>query len=157
VTGYDLVERVDKRRGVQRSEDALQRAGQSDLGEHRNAAAGIARNRRSVAQDEPPALASRFLGYACEQVPGLVIGEGQQPQLLVSVERGDDTRRPPAELSGTRVEQNRPRKRRDRHVVGTRVSSHRPSLSRQGVPRFVGRSQPLARRDVPVAHRAGAA
>jgi hypothetical protein len=101
VTGYDLVERVDERRGVQRSEDASQRAGQPDLGEERNASAGVAGDRRSVAQDEPPAFAPRFLGHSFEQVPGLVIGEGQQPQLLVSVEPRDDMRRPPAELSGT--------------------------------------------------------
>jgi hypothetical protein len=104
VTGHDLVERVDERRGVQRSEDASQWAGQPDLREERDAAAGVAGDRRSVARDEPPAFASRFLGYAREQTPGLVIGEGQQSQLFVSVEPGDYTRRPPAELSGTRIE-----------------------------------------------------
>jgi hypothetical protein len=128
VTGYDLVERVDERRGVQRSEDASQRAGQPDLGEERNAAASVACDRRSVTQDEPPAFAARFRGDACEQVPGLVIRERQQPQLLVAVEPGDDTRRPPAELSGTRIDQNRAREARKPHFGRTRPSSHRQSL-----------------------------
>jgi hypothetical protein len=141
VTGYDLVERIDGRRRMQRSQCASQRAGQPDVGEESDTAAGVAGDRRSVGQNEPPAFASRFLGHACEQVPGLIIGEGQQPQLLVPVEPGDDTRRPPAELSGTRIQHNRTRKERARHLVGTRVSSHGQSLRRRALCRTLLREQ----------------
>ena len=131
VTGYDLVERVDGRRGVGRSEHATQRPCEPDLGDERDAASGVAGNRRPVPEDEPPAFVPRFFAHGRKQSAGLIIGERQQRQLLASVEPGDDTRRPPAELSGTRIEQNRTRKRRDRHVLGVHVSSHRKSLRRR--------------------------
>jgi hypothetical protein len=54
-----------------------------------------------------------------------VVCERQQRQLFVSVEPGDDTRRPPAEPSGAGIEKDRPRKRRDRHVISMRGSWHR--------------------------------
>ena len=124
MAGYQLVERVDERRGAQRSEHAAQGPGQPDLGEQRHAAAGVAGNRRPVAQDEPPAFSSRVLRYACEEAAGLIIGERQERQFLASVERGDDTRRLPAELSGAGIEQDRSREMRDRHLVDVRVSWH---------------------------------
>ena len=124
MAGCDLVERVDERRGVQRSDYASQRPGQPHLGEDRDSASGVAGNGRSVAEDEPPAFVPRLLGYASEQATGLSIGERQQSQLFESVEPGDDTRRPPAELSGAGIEQNRSREARDRRVVSVCVSSH---------------------------------
>jgi hypothetical protein len=51
----------------------------------------------------------------------------------VSVEPGDDTRRPAAELSGAREEENGAPKARDRHIVGVRVSCHRQSLTPSGL------------------------
>jgi hypothetical protein len=47
--GYDLVERIDERGGVERAEDACERAGQPDLAEQRDPSSGVARNRPSVA------------------------------------------------------------------------------------------------------------
>jgi hypothetical protein len=100
VAGHDLVERIEERRSVQHPEHASQAPGQPDLGEERDGAAGVAGNRRPVAEHEPPAFVPRFFGHSCEQAARLFVGERQQSQLLVSVEPGDDTRRPPAELSG---------------------------------------------------------
>jgi hypothetical protein len=120
VAGYELVERVDERRDAQRPERACQGPGQPDLCEERDAAARVAGNRRPVATHEPPAFVPRVFGHGYEQAAGLVVCERQQSQLFVSVEPGDDTRRPPAEPSGAGIEQDRPRKRRDRHVIGMR-------------------------------------
>jgi hypothetical protein len=125
VAGYELVERVDERRDAQRPERACQGPGQPDLCEERDAAARVAGNRRPVATHEPPAFVPRVFGHGYEQAAGLVVCERQQSQLFVSVEPGDDTRRPPAEPSGAGIEQDRPRKRRDRHVINMRGSWHR--------------------------------
>jgi hypothetical protein len=128
LTGHDLVERVDERRDVQCSEHASQRPGKPDLGEERDTSSGVARNRCAVPEHEPPAVVPRFIVDGCEEAAGLSIGERQQSQLFASVEPGDDTRRPAAELSGAGIEQNRTREPRDRHVVGLRVSSHLRSV-----------------------------
>jgi hypothetical protein len=125
VTGYEPIERVEERRGVQRPEHVSRGLGQPDLREERDAATGVAGNRCPVAEHEPPAFVPRLFGHTCEQAAGLFIGERQKRQLFVSVEPGDDTRRPPAELSGAGIEQNRARKRRYRHVISLRVSRHR--------------------------------
>jgi hypothetical protein len=125
VTGYDLVERVDEHRRVQRSEHASQRPGQSHLGEERDASSSVAGNRRPLPEDEPPAFIPRFLGHGHKQTAGLIIVERKQSQLFATVEPGDDTRRPPAELSGAGIEQNWTRKGRDRHLVGVQVSGNR--------------------------------
>jgi hypothetical protein len=109
---------------VQRSDYASQRPGQPHLGEQRYAAASVAGDWRPVAQNEPPALVPRLLGYAREQATGLSIGERKQRQLLAPVEPGDDPRRPPAELSGAGIEENRSREARDRRVVGVSASWH---------------------------------
>jgi hypothetical protein len=124
VTGQDLVERIDERRGIECSEHASHRPGKPDFGEERDATSGVAGNRRSVAEDEPPAVVPRLLGHGSEQAAGLSIGERQQSKLFTSVEPGDDTRRPAAELSGAGIEHNRAREPHDRHVVlvGMRVS-----------------------------------
>ena len=63
MTGYNLVECVDERRGVERSEEASQRARLPDLGEQRYASSCVAGNRGSVAKDEPPAFVPRFFGH----------------------------------------------------------------------------------------------
>ena len=124
MAGYRLVELVDERGGVDRSERAPQWPGHPDLGEERDAAAVVAGDQRPVREDEPPALVPRLLGYACEQPAGFVVRERQERQFFASVEPGDDTRRPPAELSGARLEQDRARLARDRHVGGVDVSCH---------------------------------
>jgi hypothetical protein len=124
VAGYDLVERVDERRGVQRPEHACHRSREPDLGEERDAASGVAGNQRPVAEDEPPAFVPRFFDHGRKQSAGLIIRERQQSELFASVEPGDDTRRPSAELSRAGIEQHRTRKGRDRHVLGVRVSRH---------------------------------
>jgi hypothetical protein len=122
--GDHLVERVDDRRGVECSEHASDRPREPDLGEQRYAASGVTGNRRPVAKDQPPALVPRLFGHVCEQAARLFICERKERQLFVSVESGDDTRRPSAELSGAGVEQNRARQGRDWHIVGMRVSTH---------------------------------
>jgi hypothetical protein len=66
VTRHERVEPVEQRGGMERSEQSRQRPGQPNFGEERDAASRVARNRRSVAEDEPPALAALVLGNACE-------------------------------------------------------------------------------------------
>jgi hypothetical protein len=122
VAGYHLVELVDEHRGVDRSERASQRPGQPDFDEERHAATVVAGNQRPVREGEPPALVPRFPGYAGEQPAGLVVRERQQSQFFASVEPGDDTRRPPAELSGAGIEQNRARQAPGGDVVRSQVS-----------------------------------
>jgi hypothetical protein len=124
VPSDDLLDGVDEHRAAQRSKRASDRPCETDLSQERDASSGIAGNRRSVPEDEPPALVPRLFGHVCEQAAGLIIGEWQKSQLVVSVEPGDDTRRPPAELSGPGVEQNRARQTRDRRIVGVRAASH---------------------------------
>jgi hypothetical protein len=105
----DLVDRIDERRRVERPERSSKRPGQADLREERHASSGVAGDEGAVAGDEPPALVLRRLGYVCEQAPSLFIGQWKQRECFVPVEPGDDTRRPPAELSRPGIEQGRAR------------------------------------------------
>jgi len=86
---------------MERSERTSHGPGQPNLGEERDASSGVAGNRRSVPEDEPPAVVPRSFGHACEQAGGLVVAKRQESELFVPVEPCDDTRRPPAELSGS--------------------------------------------------------
>jgi len=86
---------------MERSERTSHWQGQPDLGEERNASSGVAGNRRSVPEDEPPAVVPRSFGHGCEQAACLVVAKRQESQLFVPVEPRDGTRRPPAELSGS--------------------------------------------------------
>jgi hypothetical protein len=93
------VECVNHLGRAERSKQAAQRAGQSDLGQERDAPSVIARHGRAIAEDEPPALATCFLRHRCEKTVCLLIGEREQSQLFATVESGDDTRRPAAKPS----------------------------------------------------------
>jgi hypothetical protein len=110
VTGYDLVECVDDRRPVHCAEQVFRRPRQPDLGQERGAAPCVPGNRSSVAVDEPKASEPRILGHAGEQAAGLLIVQRKERDPLVSVEPDDDTRRPPTELSGAVIEQDRAKK-----------------------------------------------
>jgi hypothetical protein len=112
-----LVESVDERRGPKSSQHASERSSEPDLDEERDAASGVAGNGRPVSQDEPPAFVTCFFGDGSEEAAGLVVGQWQQRQLFASVERGDDPRRPPAELSGAGIEQNGARELGGIHVL----------------------------------------
>jgi hypothetical protein len=76
-----------------------ERAGWCDLAEQGNAAAIVAGKRRPVGQDEPPALAAFLLRDLREELRRLAAGQREERQLFVSVNCGDDPRRPPAEPS----------------------------------------------------------
>jgi hypothetical protein len=101
---------------------ASQRPGQADLPEERDASSCVTGNRRPVAKDEPPAFVPRVFGHGPEQTIGLLVGERQQRQLFASIEPGDDPRRPPTELSGAGVEQNRTRQ------PGAHVADYRTAV-----------------------------
>jgi hypothetical protein len=105
VAGDELVEPVHERGGVEHLERAAERPGHPELGEDRDASAGVARKRRAVAEHEPPALVPRLLRHCSQKAARLVVGERQERQLFASVDRGDDTRRPATELSSARVEE----------------------------------------------------
>jgi hypothetical protein len=107
---HQLVQRVENPRGASGSKQSPKRACQPDLDEEGHAAATVARNRRSVSTDEPPALVARRPGHRREQASGLLGVDWEQGKLLAAVERGDDTRRPTAEPSAPGIEQNRARK-----------------------------------------------
>ena len=63
MTGYNPVEYVDERRGVERSEEASQRTRFPDFGQQRYTSSRVAGNRGSVAKDEPPAFVPRFFDH----------------------------------------------------------------------------------------------
>jgi hypothetical protein len=86
------------------------------LGEECDASSADARNRRAVAEDEPPALAALIRGNLGEHVFGRLVLEREQRELLAAVEPGDEPRRPAAEPSPARVEQHR--------TSGARVGTH---------------------------------
>jgi hypothetical protein len=104
VARYDLFERVDHRRRVDCPERSSHRPRQPDFGQERDAAPVVTGDRGSVADNEPPAFEPGVFGHACEQTTGLSIRKGKNRHFFVSVESDDDTRRPPAELSGAVVE-----------------------------------------------------
>jgi hypothetical protein len=79
-----------------------------------------------VSKDEPPAVTTLVCRHGGQELPGFVIGQSEQAQPLVSIDLRDDTRRPPAELSGTGIEQYRTRNRSDRHVHGDHVFRYDP-------------------------------
>lgn len=124
MTGGNLVERVDERRGTKRSEHAFERSCECDFAEERHAAAGIAGNRGPIAQDEPPAFIARFFGDVCEQARGLIIAQPYEGELLVSVEPDDDTRPPTAEPSSSGVEKHWAREALGARIVRVRVLCH---------------------------------
>jgi hypothetical protein len=105
MAGDQSVHGVDEHRCVKRPQQASERTGKPELGEERHASSGVAGHERAVAEDEPPTFTPRFLGYGSEKAVGLRIAERKEGHLLVSVERGDDPRRPAAELSAAGVEQ----------------------------------------------------
>ena len=72
------VQRVDERSRPERSQQPSERPGQPELGEDRDASSAVARNRRAVPEDEPPALAPLLLGHGGEQTVGLLVGEREQ-------------------------------------------------------------------------------
>ena len=57
-------------------------------------------------------------------MPGLFIRERKQCQFLVSVESGDDPRRPTTEPSAARIEQNRAREVKGGRYGGAQVLCH---------------------------------
>lgn len=103
----ELVQGVDDRGCSERSQQAPEGAGKPQLFEERHAASAVARYRCAVAKDEPPAFAPRLLRDGCEEIVGGRILERQQTELFAAIERGDDTRRPAAELSAAGIEQDR--------------------------------------------------
>jgi hypothetical protein len=119
-----VVERVDERRQPKPAKQVSEGPRQLQLGEEHDPSALVTGNRRSVAEDEPPALAASFLGDGGEQLFGLVVSERKQGQLLAAVERGDDPRRPAAELSAARVEQGGALKKVGHRDPGVRVTRH---------------------------------
>lgn len=130
---YEFVERVHERRRLDRAQYKAERAGQPDLGEECDAPTGVAGKQGPVAEDEPPALTARLLGYGREQTARFLVSEREQRQRFVPVDRGDDPRRPPAELSATRIEQNWAREARPWR--DTRIWGHRASLRRRPAAR----------------------
>jgi hypothetical protein len=107
VAGDELVESVEEPRGAEGPQNASERSRRPHFEEERDAASGIARNGRPVSEDQPPTLVARVFGHGSKQTIGLLVGERQQRQLFASIEPGDDTRRPPTELSAAGVEKDR--------------------------------------------------
>jgi hypothetical protein len=122
VAGHELVERVEEARGAEGPQHVSERSRRPHFEEERDGASGVARDWRSVPQDEPPAFVPRVFGHGPEQTIGLLVGERQQRQLFASIEPGDDPRRPPTELSGAGVEQNRTRQ------PGAHVADYRTAV-----------------------------
>ena len=114
---------------MHRTQQAAERSGEPDFSEERDRAAGVARNRRPVSENEPPALAAGILRYGRDQAAGLLVSEREQGKLFAAVELGDDTRRPAAELSGAGVKKDGPREGLDdcpttrRHAASVRRAS----------------------------------
>lgn len=80
-------------------QQAPERPGEPNLREQRHASSRVAGDRSAVAEHKPPTFAPRFFGHGGKKALGFRIAERKERQLLAPVERGDDTRRPPAEAS----------------------------------------------------------
>jgi hypothetical protein len=106
MAGEHLVDAVDERAGPERSQAATERPRQPQLGEHSDPASVVAGEGRAVAQDEPPALVPPLVRDRLEQALRRLVGQREQRELLLSVERDDDPRRPAAELSAAVEEQD---------------------------------------------------
>jgi hypothetical protein len=124
VAGHEVDERVDERRQPQGAKKAPERTGQADLGEEPDSSALVAGNEGAVAEDEPPTLAARFLRNVAEQTAGFLVREREQCQLLATIERGDDPRRPAAEVSAAGIEHDRARKAAGRSDTRAQVTRH---------------------------------
>jgi hypothetical protein len=126
VTGDEPIEGIDEQRRMEDLQQAAEPACQAELDEERHASAPIARQRRPVAKDEPPALTARLIGDGMEQTDGLVVGQRQQRKAFVSVELGNDPRCTAAESSPARVQHHRARQ----HVDGRGSAAWRVHLDR---------------------------
>lgn len=118
---HDLVQRVEQRRRSGGLQNSTERTSHPDRDEKRHAPAGVPGKQAPVPEDKPPTLVTRLLGDGREQTAGFLVGQREQRQFFMPINRGDDPRRPAAELSGPRVEQYRARERKrrlSRHLVG---------------------------------------
>lgn len=123
IPGHHLVEHVDGRRQMKPPQPAAEPSGELDLGQEHDAPALVAGDECAIAEHDPPAFAALFLGHRGEQASRLLGCEREQGQLLATVERGDDPRRPAAKSSAAGIEQHRAPKLR---VLGHwRVIVHR--------------------------------
>jgi hypothetical protein len=121
IVSEEPVERVHQRRDSERAKHAAERSRQLDLRQERHAATTVTRDRCAIAENDPPTFAAPDLGNGCEQTPRFLIREGKQGQLLPSIERGDDPRRPAAEPSAAGIQQDRAPEARRRHDAGAQV------------------------------------
>ena len=78
-----------------------------ERGKERHAAAMIARDGCPVAKYQPPTVSAFGLGHRSEQPHCLLVCEREQREFFASVYRGDDPRRPTAEPSTARIQENR--------------------------------------------------
>jgi hypothetical protein len=120
VARHESVDRVD---GGTQAEDAERDADPTrrpQLCEERDASAVVARDRRAVGQDEPPAVAAAVRRDRSEQALGLGVLERQEGERSMPVDAGDEPRRPAAEPSAARVQQHRARE----HVRRRRFGAH---------------------------------
>jgi hypothetical protein len=124
MTRHKPVQRVHQHRRSYGSQDPAEGAGQPDLGQESQAPAAVAGKQAPVEKDEPPAFATRLLGHGREQALRFLVGQREQRQLFTPVDRGDDPRRPPAELSASRIEQNWASKARRCRDTGIRDLRH---------------------------------
>jgi hypothetical protein len=129
VAGNDHVEPVDEHRASDRTQCVSHESREPDLGEERHAGSRVSGNGRPVAKDEPPAVVALVFRDGGQESHCFVVGEWEQTQLFGPVDLGDDTRRPPAELSGTGVEKNRARKPSCRRIRREHGVGHGPTLS----------------------------
>jgi hypothetical protein len=100
------VERVESGRESKGTKQPAERPGEADLAEEGDASAPVACDRRAIPKHDPPARAPPLFWNCGEQAVGFRVRQGQQRQLLAAVEFGDAPRRPAAELSAARVEQD---------------------------------------------------
>jgi hypothetical protein len=131
VPGHQSVECVDDRRQSKCPQNAAERSGEPDLSEEHDTPTSVPGDWRASAGDEPPTLAALLLWHRGEQGPRRLVGKRKQCEFLASVKRGDDPRRPTAEPSAARIEQNRTREEiasyyAGVHVLGPLRSSCRP-------------------------------
>jgi hypothetical protein len=80
------------------AEEAPERPGQPQR-DGELARAGAVTDRRAARTHEVPGRVALALGQVREERRRIVVAHGQKGELLIAVEPGDDTRRPPAETS----------------------------------------------------------
>jgi hypothetical protein len=98
MAGHESIERVNEQGQSQRAKQTAERSDQRELTQEGDAPSVIAKHRRAIAQNQPPALVALALGDAREHALRLRVAEREESELLAAVDPGVGPRRPTTNL-----------------------------------------------------------